>query len=305
MAPIAVLPKLAGLLAWDLLNGFVLVFAIWKIPLLHEKKKLLILWFIIIEMSTSIHNSQSNALIAGLLIFAFNAFEKRTLWLASLLIMGSVFIKLFGVVGMSLFLLYPGKIRFLAYSLGWAIALAIAPLVVVPPEKLLVLYKSWAGVLSPDYAHDFGLSVMGWLRSWFHLDIPKHFITAAGAALFCLPLARFKAYSDPQFRLHLLASILIWVIIFNHMAESATFIIAIAGAGIWYFSQKRTALNLALVLAAFLFTSLSPTDVFPPVIRHTIVEPYTLKAVPCIFIWIVLIYTMVRRRYGEEEGVGS
>jgi hypothetical protein len=303
MAPIAVMPKIVGLLVWDLINVFTLLFAIWKMPYLNEKRKVLILWFIIVELCTSTLNCQSNALIAGFLIFAFNAFEKRQLWLASLLIVGTVYIKLFGIVAFSLLLFYPGKFRFIAYSLGWVVLMAVIPLVVVTPDQLIGLYKSWGHVLTPDYGRSFGLSVMGWLHTWFRLDLPKHVVTLAGAAVFCLPFIRFSKYAQPVFRLHALASVLLWVIIFNHMAESATFVIAIAGVGIWFFSQKRNPLDLALVASAFIFTSLSPTDVFPPYIRHTLVLPYTLKAVPCIFIWMRLIYTMMNNRYAESDGV--
>jgi hypothetical protein len=302
MAPIAVLPKLAGVMAWDFLNAFVLFLAIGKMPWLKENKKIILVWFIIIELMTSLQNSQSNALIAGLLVFAFNAFEKRKPGLASLLIVSTVFIKLFGAAAFSLFLLYPGKRKFITYTIVWTIVLSIVPLIVVPYEQLLQLYKSWYMVLTHDFSMAFGLSVIGWLHSWFHLGIPKSFVSVGGIALFCLPFLKYRLFIEPLFRIRFLASILIWVVIFNHMAESPTFIIAMTGVGIWYFTQKRTIVNFILLISAFILTSLSPTDVFPALIRKTVVGPYTLKAVPCIFIWFKLIYDLLTTRVTNEPG---
>ena len=63
------LPDIAGGTGWNLLNMLALYFAIKKLPVLNDSKKALALWFVLIEDVTSIQNFQSNALIAGLLIF--------------------------------------------------------------------------------------------------------------------------------------------------------------------------------------------------------------------------------------------
>jgi hypothetical protein len=106
-----------------------------------------------------------------------------------------------------------------------------------------------------------------------------------------------------MYRALLLASVLLWVIIFNHKAESPTFVIAMAGVAIWYFMQPKTGWKTALAVLAFVLTSLSPTDLFPKPVRDQLVNPYVLKAVPCIFIWLVLIYEMVFKRYAKYEQV--
>ena len=110
--------------------------------------------------------------------------------------------------------------------------------------------------------------------------------------MFCLPLVKFKNYSNYGFRWRLLVSILIWVVIFNHKAESPTFVIAMSGVGVWYFFSEKTRMNLALVILAFVFTSLSPTDLFPRFLREQFVIPYVMKVVFCIFIWGKVIWGM-------------
>jgi hypothetical protein len=100
---------------------------------------------------------------------------------------------------------------------------------------------------------------------------------------------------------------LIWVIIFNHKAESPTYIIAVTGVGIWYFAntgyrsyRARIWHNLTLT-AVFVFTCLSPTDIFPSYIIHYFFVPYTIKAIPCILVWgIVWVKLMTMKSAGEE-----
>ena len=80
------------------------------------------------------------------------------------------------------------------------------------------------------------------------------------------------------------------MVIFNHKAESPTFIIAVSGAAIWYFLQKHNIVNSVLILLVVFFTILSPTDLFPQSARNNFVNPYVIKAVPLILIWMKLIY---------------
>jgi hypothetical protein len=49
------------------------------------------------------------------------------------------------------------------------------------------------------------------------------------------------------------------------------------------------------------FTCLSFTDIFPPFIKEHFVRPYAIKAVPCIILWVVLIYQLLTLK--PEEAV--
>jgi len=293
----AYLPDLLGLIIWNLLNALTLFFAIRSLPVSDLKIKTGVWWFVLIEMITSLQNSQSNALIAGLLILAFNFLERRQVLRATLMIALSAYIKIFGVVAFSLFFLYPERKKFFLYSAMWMILLAIVPLVVVFPDQLIRQYENWRSLLSMDYGNSVGLSVMGWLHSWFHFDPPKNVVTITGIVLFCLPLVFVKRFPQPIFRWLFFCSILIWVVIFNHKAESPTFIIAVSGIALWYFSQKKNYLNLGLLIFAFIFTCLSPTDVFPPLVRNGFMLPYTMKVVPCILIWLKIFFEMITGSY--------
>ena len=284
-APLAILPDLAGLIIWNLLNGLALFFAVRSLPHLSDKQKALILWFILIELLTSVQNAQSNGLMAGLVLFTFTALEHKNENAAALFLSLSVFIKLFSGAAVLLALFYPRKWKFAGYFVLWSVVFTLLPLAVLSPDQLLELYKSWLQLLAADHTVSQGLSVLGWLHAWFGWMVSKYAVVIAGAAVLLLSFLRKNRYTDSQFRLLVLASILIWMVIFNHKAESPTYIIAMTGIAIWYFMQPKQSGNFILLLLAFVFISLSPTDLFPSAVRRNLVTPYVLKAFPAILIW--------------------
>lgn len=292
MAPFAFLPDAVGLLVWNLLNVAVLFIAIRKLPLLDERAKALLGLLLVPELLTSLQNSQCNVLVVGLLVLAFESLERERAGRAALLFVCAFYIKIFGLLAAVLFLLYPRKGRFLLWAAGWLVLLGVLPLLLVSPDRLQALYGSWARLLAADHSASTGLSVMGWIHSWFGFDPPKPLVVAAGAALGLAPLVQVRAYRSGAFRMMLLASVLIWVIVFNHKAESATYIIAMCGVGLWYFSRPRGPAAAALLALAFVLTSLSPTDLVPRALREEWVKPYALKAVPCILVWLTAIFEL-------------
>jgi hypothetical protein len=292
MAPFALLPDAAGLLAWDLANALVLVLAIQRLPLLDWRAKGLIAWFIAPELLGSIQNSQANVLLTGLFLLAFCSCEGRKVVLAPLVVALSFYIKPFGLVAILLFLLYPERKRLLLHAAAWVTLLALVPLLLVSFDQLKLLYGSWLGLLSADHAASTGLSVVGWLHAWFGLDPPKLLVVVLGAALGVAPLLNAKAHRDPGFRLVFLASILVWVVIFNHKAESPTFVLAMCGVALWYFSQVRTPLHSVLAVLALLLTSLAYSDLTPAYLKDQLVKPYVLKVVPHVLVWLKMIHEL-------------
>jgi hypothetical protein len=167
------------------------------------------------------------------------------------------------------------------------------PLIVTPFHTLVIQYQNWAELIKNDAKSAVGLSVAGWLHSWFGIDA-KAYIMVIGVALFFVPLIRYRLYSNAVYRMLMLAFMLLWVIIFNHKAESSTFIIAVAGVGIWYFTSPKANWRTFLLFLVLLFTSMSTTDIFPPFVKKHFIYPYTIKAVPCIWVWIVIFVEMMR-----------
>lgn len=297
------MPDTIGLILWNLLNTLVLFAGIRSLPGLDDKKKNLLLLFCLPELILSIQNSQSNALIAGLLLLAFGLLERSRFILAALCIVLTVYIKIFGVAAFALFFLYPHKPRFAVALIFWSLLLAVLPAAAIGFRQLFFLYGSWWQLLSSDHSASIGISVMGILQSWFHLEGIKNGVMAAGVVLFFLPFFRIDQYRNLCFRLEVLASILIWTVIFNHKAESPSFIIAMGGMGIWYFSQRKDLLNLLLLVLGFIFTALAFTDLCPRGFKEGFIKPYHIKALFPLLIWMKLTFDLVTARYKPAEPV--
>ena len=283
------LPDWLGLIAWNLLNAWVLFAAIRAVPRLGEGQKAFVVLFVALELLTNMQNAQSNGLMAGLMILAYVDLEAGRVGRAALFVALAAFLKPFGLVAAALFLVYPRRTRFCLALAGWAVALAVVPLLVTPPRTLLMQYAGWRAMMGADYARSLGLSVAGGLEAWLGLVPDKRLIVVVGAALFGLAYLNRRAWALPGFRLLLLASVLVWVVIFNHKAESPTFVIAVSGVGLWYVSRRRGAFDLALLVAVFVLTCLSPTELFPADVRSGVIVHWRLKALPCILVWVRIL----------------
>jgi hypothetical protein len=291
-----IMPDWLGVSIWNLFNALVLLVAIYFLPKLNDYQKGLISLIVLIELTTSMQNHQSNALIAGLIVLAFGLLERNKHSWAALSIVFSVFIKLFGIVGFALFMFYPQKWKIALYSLLWMFVLFLLPLIFVDITQYTKLLNSFFDTLRNDHDTSYGLSVMGWIYTWFKLDLPKNIVVCVGILIFLLPFYRFHHYKKFIFKYYILCSILIWVVIFNHKAESPTFIIAMLGVALWFVLSEKNILNTSLFISAFILTSLSPTDLFPRSLREAIVIPYVLKVFPVILIWLKIIYDTIHPR---------
>ena len=303
MGLLASMPDWLGLLLWDMLNALVLVWAVRLLPL-PGRRQTMILWFCLLELLTSMQNSQSNGLMAGLMIAAYgHLYRGKHMW-AALWLVVATFVKVYGAVGFAMFLFFPGKPRFIVWAAIWAILLAILPLAVTAPATLVWQYHNWAAMMAQDESASYGMSVMGWLHSWFGLVEGKRLVSLIGIILFLIPFARIALWRDKLYQLLILASMLLWVIIFNHKAESPTFVIAVAGAAIWYYAQPSVRWHLWLILFVFIFTSVGTTDIFPPPLRKSFMLPYTIKALPCIVLWVVVWAQLMTLKPGRAIAGG-
>jgi len=285
MAPFAILPNALGCILWNVFNFLILFYSFRNFSFYNEKANLLAMGFILIEALTCLSCSQCNCLLAGLLIITYECLENKKIALAAFVVVVATFIKPFGLAAFLLFLLYPQRLKGFSWIFVWSLVLLIIPLIVISPTGLLGEYKSWFLLLKTDHDNSVGLSIMGVLHTWFGLD-DKIFTLLLGLVVLLLPLVRHKSFINPLFRQLFLASILIWVIIFNHKAETFTYIIAVCGIAIWYFTQPFKWLNLVLLLLALLIIILQPLDLFPRSFRDAYLGPYLICVVPCILIWL-------------------
>ena len=293
---IASLPDWIGLMLWNLLNIIVFLFAIWYLPALDLKKKALILLLSASDIIISIQNSQSNVLVAGLLVCGFALFEKKQYFLAVLCIMTTFYIKIFGIAVLLIFLMYPGRFKTVLYAIGSFLLLGLLPLPFIGFEHLKTAYLQYFDLLKMDQSVSQGLSVMGGLKVWFNLTLSNWVVVSSTFILMSIPLFMLKKLPEYTYRLLFFTALMIWMIIFNYRAESPSFIIATVGIFIWFLSWKAKTMDVVLLCLVVLFTSLSSTDIFPPDLRENYLEPYVVKVVPCIIVWVRVLVDLYKMK---------
>ena len=292
-SPFFLLPYKAGLFMWHLFFAAVWVVAVYKMPL-SDTKKVFMYWFGFQELLTALGNSQTNPLIAAIPLFAFICFEKnKTIWAAFFIILGFE-IKIYSLVTGALFLLYPKKGKLILACIFWLIVFALLPLLIVSPAELIHQYALWFERLVIRSESDkFGnVSIHRIIHQTISENISTSAIIGGGVLVFCSVFIHIKAYVSEKFRMFLLASVLIFQIIFSPASESATYISAITGVAIWWLYAPKTALDYILVIGCFILTVMGPTDFMPAYIKKNFIIPHVLKAWPCALIWLRIIYLM-------------
>ena len=182
----------------------------------------------------------------GLLLFAFVAMQNGRISQAVLFIWLTAFIKLFGILFFAMLLVFPGAVKKSLVRVPVIFgALYLLPLPVLGWEGLQRQYASMFNLLAHDHGYFVKYSVMGWLQQWFGLRPNKNLILILGLGLQCIPLLVFiikqklwrsgsleqiNSKSLERWQFLFAASWLLWMVIFNHMAESATYVIAVGGA---------------------------------------------------------------------------
>lgn len=299
IAPFAVLPTALGATGWVLFNTAFLFFALHQLPVSPRAKATLLL-LVALENMTASHNEQSNTLLAAWIILSYTYVQKdKPFWAALFVVMGTL-VKLYGVVGLVFFLFTKRKGQYLLGLLFWTLVCFCAPMVLGSPQFIVQSYQDWyhslvfKNTLNTElkFANMQDISFPGMIRRIFRIaDLPSLVVLAPAGVLAALPLLRTRLYGNTAFQMQYLAMILIAVVIYSSSAESATYIIALCGVGIWVVLNQHRFTNREWALLAFVMvlTCLSPTDLFPKNFKQAYITHYALKALPCVLVWFVLI----------------
>jgi hypothetical protein len=242
--------------------------------------------FLLLEILRAMQNAQSNALVAGLMVFAFLALERRNAWRAAVAIVAGASVKIFPLAALSFAIPRRRVWRTgVAAVVAGAVSLLL-PLVVISPTALAAQYRSWRAVESSD-AQQRWFSVMELLHRWAGATWPNWPVQLAGTLLLLAPLAlRRERWEEHRFRLLYLCSVLIYVVLFNHQAERASYVIAFTGIAIWFAAEPRATWRTALFALAFVTITLMST-LIPGSPKSPTAMLYRLAG-PSLLIWIAI-----------------
>ncbi|MCU0447780.1 MAG: DUF2029 domain-containing protein [Microscillaceae bacterium] len=302
MFPFAQLPYGISAILWNLAIGWIFYSAIRHLPL-HRLQIVFVFWICLNEAYTAFLNFQTNPAVAAAIIWTFIFWErKQPFWAAAVLMLG-FWVKIYVILAGFFFFFYPQKIKFILYCVFWSLVWLALPLFFVSFKQLIFLYQDWVHWLGFHNDKHFATNFMALVGSWLGSPDSKlnpYFILTGGFLLLGV-LLKLKYYQDLIFKQLVLANVLIFAVIFNPASESPTYVIAFVGVALWYILSPYQIWRLALLIFAFVLTSLSPTDIFPPDIRNQILIPYRLKALPCVVIWLVSLVELYRYRLNLQK----
>ncbi|WP_294273036.1 glycosyltransferase family 87 protein [uncultured Chryseobacterium sp.] len=307
IAPFAVMPDWLGISLWNLANTFIFVYAIHRLPLSDPKKALFAL-LCLQEYITAALSLQFNVALTGLLMLsAIFIYERKEVQSVTAILVG-VFVKIYGIVGLSQFFFIKNKIRFILAGLVIAGLFFVLPMVYSSPQFVIRSYADWfQSIIEKNNENQVlgnmqDISLMGFFRRILgDASISNLVFLAFGLPLFAAPYIRISQYKHYAFQLMILASTLLFLVLFSSSSESPTYIIAVTGVMIWFFLQKvRSPWIIALVVFVIIFTCFSTSDLFPKNIRLNYIKKYSLKAVPCIIVWLRVIYELLTKDFGKN-----
>jgi len=312
VAPFAIFPVWLGHLFWQLALSTFLFGAI-KYMDFTDERKVFILWFCAHELLTALFLSQFNIAIAAIILLTFRLVEKEKDCWATLFIVIGTLTKLYGIVGLAFFFFSKHKVRFCVSLVCWLLLLIALPALISCPEYIMEQYQEWGATLMTKneknlFAPDENISLLGMVRKISNCaSYSDLWLIIPGLVLFTPPYLRKSQYKNKGYRETLLASVMMFVVLFSTGSESYGYITPLIGVVIWYTAcpWKRGKWDVALLVFVFVLTSLSPSDLFPRVLRETLVKPYSLKALPVTLVWLKLCYEMITKNYEENNNLAA
>ena len=292
-APFAWLPWPVALFLWNALNALVLFVAVERV--LPQRQAMLALGLLLPEVLRSMQNAQSNALVAGLVILTYAALERGRTWRAALAVAVGACVKIFPLAALTFAIPRRRGLRAGLETAAAGIGLLLLPLIVTPPATLVAQYRSWHAIETLDTTQRW-FSVMELAHRITGADLANWPMQLAGTLVLLAPLALRRArWDDARFRLLYLCSVLLYLSLFNHQAERASFVIAFTGITLWFASEPRATWRTTLFGIALVAISLMSTLIPLPTSLRTPGVVLLRLAVPTLVVWIAIQRELWRR----------
>lgn len=292
IAPFSALPHWLAMPLWVVCLSALLYWAVRRLPL-PVRLSSLVLLLAANDFYSAALMQQFNIAVAGLLAGSLAMIQKRREGWAALFIVIGTFVKIYGVVGLAFFFFVERKWRFIGFMALYSALALLLPLLFVTPEYLLTQYIAWAVDITQKNAQNMfcaytNISFLGFVRKTTgSANYSDLLIMVPAVVLFLLSYLRIKQYKFTAYRLTMLASLLLFIVVFSSGSENSGYVIAAIGAGIWWVTlapARRGKLEwtlLALMLAASFANHLMPRKVYIDVYTA-----YALRSLPYFLIWL-------------------
>lgn len=307
IAPFYYLPDWLAMILWNVINALIFLFAIHKLPFSITKRSVFA-WLCFQEYITAAVSFQFNVALAGLIILSAIYIYERKEAKSVLAILIGTFIKIYGIVGLSSFFFVKNKTKFILYFILIGLAFFALPMIISSLHFGIHSYIDWYNSLieknnsNQVLGNRQDFSLMGVIRRISgRADISNIVFIAPGLFVFLLPYIRVSQYKNLAFRLMILSSTLLFLVLFSSSSESPTYIIAVSGVVIWFLMQKeKSKIDIAIMVFVIVFTCFAFSDLFPRSIKEKIFIKYATKAIPCIIVWIRVIFDLLTKDFEKD-----
>jgi hypothetical protein len=307
-APLAWIPWPIALFLWSALNALLLFMAVERV--LPGRPAMLATGLLVLEVLRGMQNAQSNALVAALIMLSFATMERHRGWRAAFAVALGACVKIFPLAALTFAIPRRRAVRTGLAAALVGLMLIVLPLVLLSPAALAAQYASWSGVEASD-AHQRWFSAMELVHRLTGATWPNWPLQLLGTVALLAPLAiRHDRWDEARFRLSYLCSVLLYVVLFNHQAERASYLIAFTGATIWFVAEPRTRARTSLYALAALTIPVMSTLIPGAWLRTPGMTTYRL-VLPCLAIWLLIQRELLRppppraepRIASDERGV--
>ncbi|MEG1574081.1 MAG: glycosyltransferase family 87 protein [Bacteroidales bacterium] len=302
--PFIYMPQWLAPFAWNIINFSLYFLAIFTLPdRFTTTSKCRTFLYTLPILATTLLSFQYNVVVAYIFIFAFSLLERGKYKLAIILILLSAFTKIYGIFQIGMLIFYPKILRHIGYIIPIAIAYTLVPLIKIPVSEIAGYYGSWfTGLTEHDITRTF--HTIFYIKPLF--QTPPTWTTIAQiisiTLLAFMILANRCSYSSFSFRIQSLGILMGWVILFGTSSEYHTYVIALLGYMLWYYSRKPSIIDKILYWTNFIVLVLMPIDLLCPtaIWRFTFLT-ITLNIWIFTITWIrMIIITFLSKRKKEQ-----
>lgn len=310
IAPFAIMPEWLGVVLWNVTLAMLLYVAV-RTSRFSRYEILFMLWYAAHDLLTCLFMTQFNIAVAALILLSFTMTEQKKDFWAAFFICFGVFVKLLGIVGLAFFFFSHNKKKFILSLCFWSVIMFVLPMLLSSPEYIFGQYASWyEALLSKNITNSDSrltmnnISLIGMVRriliDYQYSDL---WVIIPGLAVVAAGYFRISQWASDAFRKMVLAQMMLITILFSTGTENSSYVIAYIAIAIWYASVpwQRSRLDLVLLVYAFIFGSLLPTDLFPKSLQTSIIRPYALRTLPVALIWMKLSWEMITVNYIQKQ----
>lgn len=292
------IPNTAGIILWNLLNASVLIAGIHRF-FNTDKSRIQTLLLLVPMIAISVHNEQSNGLVAGFILIALSYFRAEKPIAAALFLSFCLFIKFYGILLIVSFIFYRRKVLFLLAFVAFTILQFLWPFLFFDTKYMLTVYQNWWHVLQTTGLTD-SCTVPSVFKTWFGLYLPNWLWITAGSLILILPLTNHRMFDKTRYQNLMISSLMIFMILFNKMAGFPTYLIAVAGFGIFYNSGlPKTRIMKTVAILVLLLGILSQYRL-PYNLVDNLILPSHIWAFLFLIIWAYLQVLLWRLEFDKS-----